>query len=296
MTTNDDAWQAITRRNARSVQTTVGWIFWDPGAVRRYEALGLPSQLAGPLGYMAARCAPLAGAGPDAVIAAFGSISPVAIRGVFSLLGGATRFSEFWEARDEAVVAGLRDHASGIIEPLQELGPALWEVVGQLPLTGRTFFGAHLAMPRHEDPLLSGWHAVNCLREWRGDTHWALVVAHGLDHAEASILHNAWLGYEPDWLPRSRGTSDADLQRGWHQLHRRGLAIDGEVTDDGIRLRQHLEDETDRLTTLPWRLLGHERSVRFAEAFEPPCELLLQRVDVTAGPNYQPASRVRPQS
>ena len=293
MTLNDEAWQAITRRNARSVQTTVGWIFWDPGAVRRYEVLGLPPQFAGPLGYMAARCAPLAGAGPDAVIAAFGSISPVAIRGVFSMLGGASRFAEFWEARDEAIVSGLRDHASAIIAPLQEIGPELWDVVARLPLTGRTFFGAHLSMPRHEDPLLFGWHAVNCLREWRGDTHWALVVAHGLDHAEASILHNAWLAYEQDWLPRSRGTSDRDLEQGWQSLHRRGLAVDGVVTDEGLRLRQHIEDETDRLTTLPWRLLGHERSLWFAEQFEPPCELLLQRVDVTAGPNYQPASRVR---
>ena len=32
-------WVDITRRNARSVQTTIGWIFWDPGAVRRFEAL-----------------------------------------------------------------------------------------------------------------------------------------------------------------------------------------------------------------------------------------------------------------
>ena len=32
-------WVAITKRNARSVQTTIGWIFWDPGAVARYEAL-----------------------------------------------------------------------------------------------------------------------------------------------------------------------------------------------------------------------------------------------------------------
>ena len=32
-------WVEITRRNARSVQTTIGWIFWDPGAVARYERL-----------------------------------------------------------------------------------------------------------------------------------------------------------------------------------------------------------------------------------------------------------------
>ena len=41
-------WQAITKRNARSVQTTIGWIFWDPGAVRRYTDLG-PARAAWPV-------------------------------------------------------------------------------------------------------------------------------------------------------------------------------------------------------------------------------------------------------
>jgi len=43
-------WFEITRRNARSVQTTIGWIFWDPGAIARYAELGLPEDIAGPLG------------------------------------------------------------------------------------------------------------------------------------------------------------------------------------------------------------------------------------------------------
>lgn len=288
-------WVAISRRNARSVQTTVGWIFWDPGAVRRYVDAGLPQQLAGPLGYAAARCAPLAGAGPEAVIAAFGSISPALIRGVFGLLDGPAAFRELWDARDAAVVEGLHRHAPTIVEPLREVGHALWPVVAQLPLVGRTFFGAHLAMPRPDDLLLSGWHAVNCLREWRGDTHWALVVAAGLTHAEASILHNAWLGYETDWLARSRGTTDDDLDAGWAALAAKGLASGRTVTVEGVALRQQIEDDTDRLTTLPWELLGHEAAQRFAEQFEPPCELLLARVDETAGRNYQPASRVRPE-
>ena len=60
-----------------------------------------------------------------------------------------------------------------------------------------------------------------------------------------------------------------------------------------MALRQHIEDETDRRTTLVWELLGRERSLAFARDFEPPCELLLERVDITAGPNYQPASRIR---
>ncbi len=286
-------WFEIARRGSRSVQTTIGWIFWDPGAVARYEALGLPAGLAGPLGYIGARCAPLAGAGADAVIAAFGSISPVGIRATFDLLGTPERFEEVRAARDEAVVEGLRQHAPSIVEPLVAHGPALWDVVEQLPVLGRVLYAAHLALPRPEDPLLSGWHAVNCWREWRGDTHWALVVAAGLDHAEASILHNAWLGYEPDWLAQSRGTSLDDLEAGWAALQAKGLAEDRTVVPAGIALRQQLEDDTDRLTTTPWERLGVERSQSLIEALEPPCELLLARVDATAGPNYQPASRVR---
>ena len=286
-------WFEITRRNARSVQTTIGWIFWDPGAIRRYETAGLPPGLAGPLGYIAARCAPLASSGPEAVVAAFGSISPAGIRGVFGLLLSQERFQEMWSARDEAVAEGLRLHAPGIVDPLVEYADELWAAVEQLPLVGRTFFGAHLAVPRPADPLLSGWHAVNCLREWRGDTHWALVVAAGLGHAEASVLHNGWLGYEPDWLARSRGTATDDIEAAWASLAQRGLADGRTVTAAGVALRQTLEDDTDRLTSLPWELIGEARSLEFAARFEPPCELLLRRVDDTAGVNYQPASRVR---
>jgi hypothetical protein len=279
-------WIAVARRNSRSVQTTIGWIFWDPGAVSSYEALGLP----GPLGYIASRAAPLAPAGPDAVIAAFGSISPAAIRMAFDLVGD---FQPFWRARDEAVVQGLDRYAPDICPALVEFGPPLWEMVGRLPTVARVLFGAHLGTPRPEHPVLSGWHAVNCLREWRGDTHWALIAAAGLSGIEASILHNAWLGYEQDWLPRSRGSSDEEIGVGWSRLEHKALARDRTVTSEGVALRQRIEDDTDALSATAWQLLGAEAANRFARSFEPPCERLLKRVDETAGPNSQPASRVR---
>jgi hypothetical protein len=277
-------WEALTKRNARSVQTTIGWIYWEPTAVARYEALGIP----GPLGYIASRCAPLGPAGAEAVTAAFGSISPFGIALAVDAVAKSTTWDAMWAARDEAVAEALPRHAPGIVDPLVRLGPLLWPVVDRLPSVGRVFYAAHLRMPRPTDPLLSGWHAVNCLREWRGDTHWALVVAAGLTGNEASVLHNLWLGYEPDWLPKSRGSSDAEIDDAKASLDRRGL-----LGDQGRALRQQLEDDTDRLTTLPWELLGEEESVRFHVELEPPCELLLARVDETAGTNYQPGSRVR---
>ena len=282
-------WNAIAKRNSRSVQTTIGWIFWDPGAIQRYEALGLP----GPIGYIAARCAPLAATGPEAVVAAFGSISPGAIAFTFDLVAASTDFESVWNARNDAVVEGLREFAPAIVPALEQMGPSLWTVVEQLPTVGRVFYASHLGMERANDPLLSAWQAVNCIREWRGDTHWAIVASAGLTGIEASILHNAWLGYADGWLPTSRGSNPDEIRVGWELLADRGLAQNGVVTPEGIELRQQLEDDTDRDTTLPWRLLGEELSIEFAERFEPPCELLLGRVDETAGPNYQPASRLR---
>ena len=289
---NDGAtdWPDVTRRIARSVQTTIGWIFWDPGAVARYEALGLP----GPLGYIAARAAPFAGAGPDAVAAAFGSISPLGIALVFDQLRSPDAFLAVWEARDEAVVEGLQEHAPSIVAPLVGAGDDLWAVVEQLPTTGRPFYASHRSQSRPVDPLLSGWHAVNHLREWRGDTHWAIVAAQGLSGDEASILHNEWLGYDGDWLSHSRGNSSDSIEAAWRSLVVKGLADGDGVTTEGLALRQWIEAETDRRTTLPWQLYGLERTVHLAEQLEPPCERLLARVDVTAGERYQPASRVRP--
>jgi helix-turn-helix protein len=204
-----------------------------------------------------------------------------------------TTFDACWQARDEAIALGLGAYAPDIVEPLKELGPALWPIVDALPTVGRVFFAAHLRMPRPSDPLMSGWHAVNCLREWRGDTHWALVASANLSGVEASVIHNAWLGYERDWLARSRGSSAEDIDVAWQSLSSKGLVVDNEVTPAAVALRQRIEDDTDRFTTLPWRQVGRERALAFARDFEPPCEKLLARVDLTAGPNYQPASRIR---
>jgi hypothetical protein len=284
-----DKWTSISRRNARSVQTTIGWIFWDPGAVTRYETRGLPAGL----GYLAARAAPFAGAGPDALIAAFGSISDQAIRYLFQVLTTPAMFIDVWRDRNAAVLDGLQTYAPEIIAPLIAYGPDLWNVVAQLPTAGRPFSASHLSLDVPDHPVLSGWHAVNFIREWRGDTHWGLVAANGLSGGEASILHNAWLGYDGDWLSLSRANSQEAIDASWASLELKGLASKRRVTAEGHALRQFIEDETDRLTAQPWQLLGRGESLRFAELFEPPCEKLLARVDETAGPNFQPASRTR---
>ena len=281
-------WAAIAERNAKPQNTFIGWIFWDPGAEERYAALGLKRG-----GYIAARAAPLAPAGADAVVAAFYSISPWAIRTVH---GRVTELGCGWDAirlaRDEAVVEGLHTYAPECVDSVSAIGPWLWEAVAACPLEGKVMFGAYKSLPTPDDPLLSAWYAINCLREHRGDTHWALYAAEGLSGVEASILHNAWVGYEADWLPKSRGSSEEEIATAWAALEQRGVARDREVNHDGLELRERIEQRTNELCVAPWRAIGQDRAQQFLDVVGPPCRALGKRVDVTAGTNYGPGGRV----
>ena len=165
-------------------------------------------------------------------------------------------FTRMWQARDEAVWKGWPTFTPELLDTLTAMGPDLWAVVDALPVVGRVLFGAHLDMPRPADPSLSGWHAVNCLREWRGDTHWALVVAAGLTHAEASILHNAWLGYEDDWLARPGEPPPRPSRPDGAPWRRRDWPWTVPSPPTGSHCASAIEDDTDRLTSLPWELLG----------------------------------------
>ena len=284
-----DEWISLSARAARSVQTTVGWIFWDPSAVAAYERRGL----AAGLGYIVARAAPMAAAGPSAIAAAFGSISPLGIALALNIAATPDDVRAVWEDRNHAVEMGIRRYTPELEPALERIAGDWGPTLRELPLAGRSFSASHLDYVDPDTSLMGGWHAVNFIREWRGDIHWNIVASHGLTGQEASILHNAWLGYDKDWLSQSRGNTPHDIEMAWASLERRGLAENGVVSESGLTLRDDIERATDEIASEVWRCLGHDETQWFIETFEPACEVLLDRVDVTAGPNFQPASRRR---
>ncbi len=170
----------------------------------------------------------------------------------------------------------------------------MWATADTLPLEARPFFAAHLRHRAEDQPLLSAWLAVNCIREWRGDTHWAIHAAEGIDATMAGLLDAAWRGHDDDWLPRSRGADDVALERALAALEARGLVTDGRVNDAGVALRQSLEDRLDDLCAPGWQVLGEERTRRLIELVNPVADVLLDRIDQTAGPRWMPAARPRP--
>jgi len=283
-------WLDLTRRAGFVSHRLIGWIYWDPVAIERYAALG-PDPITY---YVATRGATLAGAGNAAVIAAFYSISPPFISMCLDQCRERTTFADAAAARDAGVVLGMREYVPEICDELATLAEPLWEAADALPVAGRVLYATCRDWPRPDDPLLSAWLAVNCIREWRGDTHFAILTAEDIGQIEAGVLHGAWMNYPDDWLPRSRGADDAGLDAAFAELERRGLATAGAVNARGIEYRQELEDRLDGLTSVAWNSLGEERTRQFLDLIEPVGDRLVERIDLTAGPNWMPAARERP--
>ena len=281
-------WRRRSGRAAFASHRLVGWIFWDPVGIERYAALGIPNGLGY---YVTTRAGALVDAGADVVTAAYYSIHPDFVRlSIDELLKVATS-ADAVRVRDEAVVLGLHEHVPEICDGLAELAEPLWAAADSLPLSGRALFAAQLRHRRTDDPLLSAWLAVNCIREWRGDTHFAIQTAEDLTGTEAGILDGAWRSYGDDWLPRSRGADDAALAAGYARLEARGLAVDGRVTDAAIDYRISLEHRLDDITANAWQHLGTERTDHFCELVESVGDRLIGRVDATAGEKWMPAGR-----
>lgn len=283
-------WRSLSARASFASHRLIGWIYWDPTAVDGCTALGL--DVPGTY-YIASRCAPLAPAGHQAVAAAYYSISPAFIEFAMALAAERTSYDDIVRVRDAAVVRGLREFVPEICDDLAELAEPLWAAADSLPASGRVLFAAHREQPRPDDPLLSAWLAVNCIREWRGDTHFAVLTAEDIDATQAGLLHNAMLNYPPDWIPRSRGSDDVALAAAMAGLEARGLATDGRVNAGGLVMRDSIEERTNRLAERAWRHLGAELTGRYLALVEPVGDRLLARIDQTAGPEWMPAARVR---
>lgn len=289
-TQTETDWRTLTGQAAVVSHLLVGWLYWDPQGIANYAALGVPDGMGY---YIATRAAPLVPAGPEVVTAVFGSIHPAFVAVSLDLLQRHTNVEDTTRARDDAVATGLRTHALGLCDGLAEMAEPLWDVADHLPLDGRALFAAHLRHRRPDDPLVSAWLAVNCIREWRGDTHWALHVAEGVDGTMAGLLDAAWRGHDDDWLPRSRGADDDALERARDALTVRGLATGGRVNDTGIALRQQIEDRLDDLCTPGWQRLGSDGTARLVGLVEPFAATLIGRIDATAGDRWMPAARPR---
>jgi hypothetical protein len=254
-----------------------------------YAQLGIPN---GTGYYVASRAAPLLPAGHQAVSAAFYSIHPNFIEFAVTLAEQHAVWQDIYAARNQAVGEGLRQYVPEICDSLESMGGELWRVADSLPESGRVCFAAHRQAPRVDDALVSSWLAVNCIREWRGDTHFAILTSEDISRVQAGILHDAHLNYG-GWIAQSRGADAEAITQAFADLESRGLAEDGVVSTAGLAVRELIEERTNELTQRAWQSFGFDNTERFLNMVEPIGERLMKRIDDTAGPNWMPAARER---
>ena len=289
MTAMDD-WLKLSERAAFQSHRLIGWIYWDPHGIEQYTALGVPNGFGY---YVTTRAGFLGEAGSSVVTAAYFSIHPDFIRASYETLDEWGTIEDVVRIRDEAVLLGLQEYVPSICDELSSMSEGLWDAAESLPISGRALYAAQLQHRRPDEPLLDAWLAVNCIREWRGDTHWAIQIADGLSGAEAGVLDGAWRNYGDDWLPRSRGADDQTLAAAYKNLDDRGFIENGLVNQAGIDHRQGLENDLDEATVAAWRHLGESNTLKFIEMVESVGDVLIGRIDETAGKKWMPAARSR---
>ena len=105
-------WPALTARAGVAAHDLVGWMMWDPGAIARYEALGVP----GGTGWIVAwRLAALGDPTPAVATAVAYSISQPVIEAVLELQRSVTDTAALLDVRDASVEPGMEDMDRSLI-------------------------------------------------------------------------------------------------------------------------------------------------------------------------------------
>ncbi|MFI0454522.1 hypothetical protein [Actinomadura sp. 6N118] len=242
-------------------------LFWyAPEVFDEAKALGFDIDVRWP-SYFAWRSAPLGAAGPEQVAAAFYSFNPRMV---------AEHIPAAWAIAppDRILAARLRavDRMYRVLPGIKIDGPEVAEAAGlaraaaeAANTAGRPIAAANADLTWPDEPHLVLWHAINILREHRGDGHVAALLTAGLDPAEALVSFAA-IGAAPVETFTSRGWTGEEWQAAQDRLASRGLVdAGGQATDKGRELRDSVERRTDDLAIAPWEALGKEKADRLAE-------------------------------
>ena len=236
------AWQSPARRLRDAIEPIATICFWSEPAYDRYAGLGLDFLT----GYVWSRASVLGEPEATVVAAAFGVFEPGLVATLYDTARKAAGLDDVRAAKQAGAVEALRT-VLGDPDGLDEVVEQLRRGVAAADPIGRPMHAGLTALPWPDEPLAQLWHACTVLREHRGDGHVAVYVAEGLTGLEANLLTELTVGWDPLAYTATRGWPTEAMQDGLHRLQDRGLAAGGTLTEDGRRLRDRLEERTDRV-------------------------------------------------
>lgn len=242
-------------------------LYFSPDLDREFGAIGLTDPAAMRL---AARSAPLGAVGAGTVAATFYNYRWELLDRHLPAVWETAAPAAVLDARLRAVDATLRRllGEEAVASPeMAEAAVLALRAAEACTRHARPLYSANADLPVPAEPHLAYWHAATLLREHRGDGHLTALLSAGLDPVEALVSHTATgKGMTPRWVLGSRGWNRADWETARERLRGRGyLDADGELTETGERLREELEETTDRLDAAPYEHLGAAGVERLTE-------------------------------
>ena len=238
----------VRRQFWQGIEVIHDVVYFGDDIRERFDAIGLKGWW---MAYFAHRSAALGTPGPKTVTALFHGFAPRLVE---------RALPDAWSLADREEILATRlqlavDRLTPAIDPavvetdIARLAKDLEAIVDGLDFAGRALAAAHASVPRPEAPIERLWWAATVLREYRGDSHVALLVAAGLDGAAANALAVAD-GRAPATQQQARGWNDDEWMDAYEQLRRRAWTSElGEITDAGRAARAQIEDATDRVSS-----------------------------------------------
>lgn len=236
--------------------------YFSEDCAERYRDLGLRGFW---MGYFASRSAPFGEASAALVTATFANFRPSMVRRALPDAWERCSPAAVLAARLDGSVATLRSVLGAAADGAEVAAAAdlAEQAVDACPLDGRPLFAALTTLERPADPLGRLWHASTLLREHRGDGHVAALVAAGLSGLDAHVTVVAAGAVPRARLQGARGWTDDEWATAEVGLRDRGwLDAAGALTEAGRAGRQEIEDRTDQLAAVPWRVLGRDATER----------------------------------
>ncbi len=227
-----------------AVETIHHVVYFSPRAKPAFEAVGLKGTM---MGYFASRSAALGTPGPEVVIATFHGFAPRMVQRALPTAWSLASPDDILDARYTLARETIAPGFDGF--DTARLATGLQAGLSGLELAGRPLAAGHIGLPAPTDDLGAVWHAATALREYRGDSHLAVLTAAGLDGITANVLATA-AGLTLSGQQQLRGWDDHEWENAAAGLRDRGwIDADDQITEAGIVHRTQIESDTDRVTT-----------------------------------------------
>ncbi|OWL93331.1 hypothetical protein B7435_33215, partial [Mycolicibacterium peregrinum] len=237
---------ALARRFFERLEPVHGVTYFAPEPRAALDAAGYRGFW---MGYFASRSAPLGIVAPEVVTAAFYNFTAERVAKALPAVWDIASPATLLQMRSETAVAALRRSGVTDSESTRRAAELTAKAARTAPLEGRPLYAANQALPWPEEPIAKLWHAVTLLREQRGDSHIAVLVAEGISGRESNVLHAAAGRVPREMIMRSRDYDDEQWEQYVERLRSRGwLDSRGELTDAGRDIKQAVEDRTDELS------------------------------------------------